>query len=50
MEKDRYEHEMEMGRNALQRPHTALSHFSENMHICEVSHIAVLTVFTLADV
>jgi len=37
---------MEMGRNALQRPHTALSQFSEKMHICEISHTAVPTVFT----
>lgn len=35
-EKDRYEREMEMGRNDFQRPHLALPHFGENRHICEI--------------
>lgn len=35
-EKDRYEREMEMGRNDFQRPHVALPHFGENRHICEI--------------
>lgn len=46
--KDRYEHDMEMERNGLRRPHMALSHFSKNMHVYEISHIALLMVFTLA--
>lgn len=29
-EKDRHEHEMEMGRNALQRPHLPLPQLGEN--------------------
>lgn len=32
-EKDGYEGETEMGRNALQRPHLALPHVGENRHI-----------------
>lgn len=38
------------GRNALQRLHMALPYFCENMHICAISHTAVLAVSILATI